>query len=482
VPTLPTNLDFETPGGALGSMDAWAIASGNSGGDPIWLAAGWNQYENTGNPAADPNVPFLGPNDFKGVNGFWTEHNTNVDTDFFLSPDGTVDADRLRDNLVNIAHWVDETAGPRPFKAGVRYTFGFHWKWSTVAPGIGPRIDFGGGNVVGLTSDVGASLPSIQLRSTVPLGPVESLSGEVTDTGSGWINVALSFVLSVDTAARPGFGFLAGGPEVYAGTLNGSYIWGAYIYAGELTAAEDFEFAWASGTYAFALVLGTNALGALFGNGTTIQTAVDSFEGGWGNAPYYIALDSSLTEAAIWDAGDADDAIDTFDVGEGWDVFYTNTLIDGVNATAAEFDIAGVDETFDSFEVDAGWDATYSTILSGPVVATFDQPVGENFEDFEETVRDVLYTVDFTTDTMTATAHGLTNNTVVRVINVGGAFPGPLVRTLNYFVVNVAANTFQLSLTSGGAAINITDNGTGDQYVRGAADRYWWGPDFNPTI
>jgi hypothetical protein len=492
----PTNLDFETPGAAAGSIDAWTISSGNSAADPTWLAAGWNQYENTGAPAADPNVPFLGPNNFKGVNGFWTEHNTNVDTDFFLSPDGTVDADRLRDNLVLIAHYIDETAGPRPFKAGIRYTFGFLWKWSTVGVGIGPRIDFGGGHVVGAQSDVGPSMPIVQLRTSAPIGPVASISAEVSDAGAGWINIALSFVLSVDTAARPGFGFQAGGTEVYAGTLQGSYIWGAYIYAGELTPAEDFEFAWASGTYAFALVLGVNALGALFGNGTTVKTSTDGFEGGWNNSPYYLTMDFTITSSAVWDAGETNLGAETFNAGDGtpgtgWDDGGGNGIgyqfdLSLDSPVGAVWDAGDLDLDAEDFETfgNSTWDPDYREDLIGiTTAATWDLNGSESAEDFEEVVNDILYTADSTTDTMTATGHGLALNTVVRLVNVGGAFPGPLVRTLDYFVVNPTANTFQLSLTASGAAINITDNGTGDQYVRGSDKRYWVQPDgINPTI
>lgn len=502
MPAAPTNLDFETPGGALGSLDAWTIATGNSGADPAWLAAAWNQYENTGAPAADPTVPFLGPNAFKGVDGFWTEHNTNVDSDFFLSPDGTTDADRLRDNLVNIAHWVDETAGPRNFKAGVRYTFGFHWKWSTVAPGIGPRIDFGSGHVIGATSDVGASLPAVSVRTAGPsVGPVESFSVEVSDTGNGWINTSLSFVLSIDASARPGFGFQAGGSEVYAGTLQGSYVWGAYIYAGELTPEENFETGWsltsAGGAYAFALVLGTNALGAIFGNGTTVGTSTDGFEGGWSNTPYYIGpLDFSLTVAADWDVGGDETSDETFDAGNGtpgtgWDdgggdgIGYKFDLsLD--SPVGAVWDAGDLDLDAEDFETfgNSTWDPDYREDLTGIETATtWDLNGSESAEDFEEVVDDKLYTADFTTDTYTSTAHGLALNTVVRLVNVGGAFPSPLVRTLDYFVVNPTANTFQLSLTASGAAINITDNGTGDQYVRGSDKRYWVQPDgINPTI
>jgi len=75
------------------------------------------------------------------------------------------------------------------------------------------------------------------------------------------------------------------------------------------------------------------------------------------------------------------------------------------------------------------------------------------------------FTADSGTDTFTFASHGLTNGTAVQVRNNGGALPAGLAIDTEYYIVSAAANTFQLSATSGGAAINITTNGTGTQYV-----------------
>jgi hypothetical protein len=56
--------------------------------------------------------------------------------------------------------------------------------------------------------------------------------------------------------------------------------------------------------------------------------------------------------------------------------------------------------------------------------------------------------------TINITSHGLTNGTMVR-INYSTA-PTGLSNNTTYYVVNSAANTFNLSTTSGGAAINMT--------------------------
>lgn len=62
------------------------------------------------------------------------------------------------------------------------------------------------------------------------------------------------------------------------------------------------------------------------------------------------------------------------------------------------------------------------------------------------------------TDLITLTAHGLVNGDQVVFSNVGAATP--LVVGTTYYVVSSSANTFSVALTSGGAAVNITVDGT----------------------
>lgn len=58
-------------------------------------------------------------------------------------------------------------------------------------------------------------------------------------------------------------------------------------------------------------------------------------------------------------------------------------------------------------------------------------------------------------DTITETAHGLPNGTRL-TLTTSGTLPTGLATATNYYVVNAATDTFQLSLTPGGAAVNIT--------------------------
>lgn len=76
-----------------------------------------------------------------------------------------------------------------------------------------------------------------------------------------------------------------------------------------------------------------------------------------------------------------------------------------------------------------------------------------------------IFTADAGTDTLTMTAgyHELANNDVLTLSNSGGALPAGLSAGTVYHVINAVAGTgaFQVSLTEGGSAVNITDAGTG---------------------
>jgi hypothetical protein len=74
------------------------------------------------------------------------------------------------------------------------------------------------------------------------------------------------------------------------------------------------------------------------------------------------------------------------------------------------------------------------------------------------------FTVDDTTaDTFESPAHGLVNNDRVVVYNATGAnVPTGVSEGTTYFVVSATTDDFQLSLTQGGAAINITAVGDGE--------------------
>jgi microcystin-dependent protein len=73
-------------------------------------------------------------------------------------------------------------------------------------------------------------------------------------------------------------------------------------------------------------------------------------------------------------------------------------------------------------------------------------------------------TADDTTDTITATSHGLNNNDVVLFSNSGGTLPGGLSSNTIYYVVSATTDTFKVSTSQGGSAVDITSVGSGTHY------------------
>lgn len=71
------------------------------------------------------------------------------------------------------------------------------------------------------------------------------------------------------------------------------------------------------------------------------------------------------------------------------------------------------------------------------------------------------FTAAASTDTFTSYAHGLSNTNRVMLVSIGAGLPAGVAEETIYFVVNSATDTFQLSATEGGAAINLTADGEG---------------------
>lgn len=75
----------------------------------------------------------------------------------------------------------------------------------------------------------------------------------------------------------------------------------------------------------------------------------------------------------------------------------------------------------------------------------------------------VVATVDDSTDVFTSAGHGLSNGDVINFASTG-TLPSPITVLTNYFVIDATADTFKVSLSSGGAAVNVTTAGTGVLY------------------
>jgi hypothetical protein len=89
-----------------------------------------------------------------------------------------------------------------------------------------------------------------------------------------------------------------------------------------------------------------------------------------------------------------------------------------------------------------------------------------SFHDVSADLQEVKVSVTFdsTTDKITHNSHGYSNGN--RVAFTGGTLPTTspaslMVQSKIYFIVNKGTNDYQISLTSGGSAINFTNNGSG---------------------
>ncbi len=77
----------------------------------------------------------------------------------------------------------------------------------------------------------------------------------------------------------------------------------------------------------------------------------------------------------------------------------------------------------------------------------------------------MVSTVDPTTDIFTSTAHGFTDGTQVVLRTSNGANPGGLNETTAYFIRDSTTNTFKLTTSPGGTAIDVTSAGNGTHRI-----------------
>lgn len=85
--------------------------------------------------------------------------------------------------------------------------------------------------------------------------------------------------------------------------------------------------------------------------------------------------------------------------------------------------------------------------------------------DYRAGYESPVTSVDTSGDALTAPSHPLANGDRVQLRVSGGRLPSPLVEHADYFVVGATTDTVQLSLTSGGAAVDLADAGHGNLFV-----------------
>lgn len=74
--------------------------------------------------------------------------------------------------------------------------------------------------------------------------------------------------------------------------------------------------------------------------------------------------------------------------------------------------------------------------------------------------RNATFTATAATDVIASTAHGLSNGEIIKVSSTT-TLPAGLSANTAYYIINKNTNDFQVSLTSGGAAVDITSTGSG---------------------
>lgn len=77
----------------------------------------------------------------------------------------------------------------------------------------------------------------------------------------------------------------------------------------------------------------------------------------------------------------------------------------------------------------------------------------------------VPFTVNYTSDVITAVNHPYVDGDVIRVSVSGGSLPVGLNINTDYYVRDVSGNTLKLSATSGGAAVDISSAGVGQFFL-----------------
>ncbi len=455
----PTNLSYEIAGGARGAAQGWSLRSRSS----VELHCGFHETE----PADTASQPLTAPNDF--TDGAWTTSELNVIADAAVAPDGSTTADQLVEDLTSDLHRISRAA--RTLVLGHTYTFGCFFKSATRGAGVRLKAVDSARRVLATADIIATGRVDLVFND---LGEVASYSAEIVDFDSGWFLLALSVRMSATASLIPEILILndtVTGDAAYTGTGQSVYAWGAFFYEGELSAREGFESGWANDSFASEIIAGENGLAAAWDDATTLLKPAENFERAWGNSPYLTTITGS---PALFEVDSGTEEFDGYE--EQWaNSPYLTTITGGVAMLLATTD------DFEDFEDGWGVDP-YLTTITGGGPADFDMPEGEAVEDFEEVRRDRDFTATASSAVLSSTAHGYSNGDRVNARVTGGELPAPLSRTTLYYVVSAAADTLSLSLTSGGAAITMTDAGSGAHTLRGAPSTFWNETSVNPTI
>lgn len=454
----PTNLGFETIGAVAGMADGWH------------LRGKCTAVEILGFGPAVTVGPVTEPNAFGGGTA-WTKTGLTVTTNVGPDPDGNTTADRLTATATTGIH-----AAERPSEnlaSGGRYGVAC---WFRRVTSLYAALAWG----VGTANESVAifDLTKGRVVSTTRSGSISKASASILAFGTGgWFLATLYVATSAAiTGIKPAVALSNGSALSYLGAGESANVWGAAVFDMPREGFEAFERAWLNDDFLATLTIPASAYPSTFQTSFVDPEGFEAFESGWSNFPFYSTISASA--AATFDT--PPEAVENFET-EWNNVPFYSTISGAVAATFG----TTTPEAFESFAADwltSPWEATIAVAVEAGFDGDSFHPV-DNPEDFEEVIRDRVYTVDVMANNLVSASHGLVNGTTIYTVKpYGGELPSAFNPTIRYFVVNAATSTLQLSETVGGVPVTLGDPGIGEQKLRGDPARFWNELGYNTTL
>ena len=224
-----------------------------------------------------------------------------------------------------------------------------------------------------------------------------------------------------------------------------------------------------------------------------LNAPLETFEVEWGNEPVLFEFADADVARAIY----TDPTPPNTRNAEGFEVLWGSNEGFQFELTSTEDAVFGA-TSFEPFETGWGNDA-FLFGFSGPDVAAaptedfesgwlntiylyaFTNPdlsaalfyVGaQPRENFETVFPLRAYTPDVTVNAFASTAHGFANGDVVQFTG-DGAVPRPFQVGIDYFVRDVTANALRIAASAGGAALVLTDSGSGQRQLQASTSGFW---------
>jgi hypothetical protein len=170
-------------------------------------------------------------------NAYWTKRGSTITANATTSPDGTIDADELKDNTSSSLHDVYFT--PTGYAANSFFTLSAFVKPNTLSACRLIATQTGGVNVAFASFNL-----STQATTASVLGNFTNATSKIESLPNGWYRVILTFqtgaggTLSWDPVG--GCAIRLEKPyqtQIYTGTFEGLYVWGAQLETGSFASS-----------------------------------------------------------------------------------------------------------------------------------------------------------------------------------------------------------------------------------------------------